>query len=108
MLRNCSERSFQFLDFVVLLEKLLEKHRVYLIVTNTVGFSLFVAHNEIGIHLFHVFSHQTKLLCAPRIDLLLVIKADWFKRIERFAGLLHWLNLVLKSLGGCTRAKFAG
>ena len=43
----------QFLDFAMLFEELIEQHRVHLIVAHAVGLSIFVAHDEIRIHLGH-------------------------------------------------------
>jgi hypothetical protein len=43
----------QFLDFAMLFEELIEQHRVHLILAHAVGLSIFVAHDEIGIHLGH-------------------------------------------------------
>jgi hypothetical protein len=41
----------KFLDFAILLEELIEQHRVHLILAHAVGLSIFVAHDEIRIHL---------------------------------------------------------
>jgi len=64
----------QLLHFAVLFEKLIEQHRIYLIVTNAVRLSFFVAHYEIGIYLFHILGHKSQLACACRINLLSVRK----------------------------------
>ena len=43
------------------LEELVEQHRVYLVVADAVGFSFFVAHHQVRIHLLHIFGHKPKL-----------------------------------------------
>jgi hypothetical protein len=43
--------------FTVLLEELIEQHRVHRVVAYGVDFALFVAHHEVGIHLFNVLGH---------------------------------------------------
>ena len=45
----------------MLFEKLVEQHRVHLVVPNALGFSLFVTHDEVGTNLVDVFSHESKL-----------------------------------------------
>ena len=42
--------SFQVLHLMALFKELIEQHRVHLIVTYAVGFSFFVAHNQIRIY----------------------------------------------------------
>ena len=80
----------------MLFEKLVKQHRVHLVVAHTVGFSFFVAHDQIRIHLFYVFGHKSELRCACRINLFLVAEGDRLKRKERFAGLSIGLMSSLK------------
>src|SRR5206468_11188782 len=72
---------------------------------NGVDFALFIAHHQIGIHLGHFLSHQTELLHALGVKLLLVAERDWFKREDRIARIAHRLDLLLKACRGCCDAK---
>src|SRR5205807_3609466 len=61
-----------------------------------------IASHQSGVHFFHLFSHETKLRSAFRVNLVLVAEADRFERENRFAYLVHGLDLVLETLrGGC-------
>src|SRR5436190_15380925 len=109
----CDSR-FQFLNLLslllhsaVLLQKFVKQHRVHLVVAHAVGFSFFIAHHQVSVHLFHLFGHKSELRCACCIDFLLVTVGDWFQRKERFASLFHWLNLLFKPSRGSHGAKFA-
>src|SRR5215471_5055029 len=86
-------------------QELVEQHRVYLIVTHAVRFSLFVVHDQSRIHLFHIFSHQPQLWIAFGIDFLLVMKYDRLKRKEYFARPLHRFNFFLEPPRRDDRAK---
>src|SRR5947209_5623191 len=81
----------------MLFEKLVEQHRVHCLVAHAVGLAFFVAHQEIRIHFFHVLGHQSELWNALRVYPFLVMERDWLKRKERFAGPLHWLNLLFEA-----------
>jgi hypothetical protein len=56
-IRNC---GFQFLHLPVLFEKLVEQHRVHLVVAHAVRFTFFIAYYEIRIHLLNVFRYQAQ------------------------------------------------
>ena len=96
-LRNC--RSL-LLHGAVLLEKLIEQHRVDLLVADRVGFSFFVHCYQRRIHLCYFFSNQTKLGDVGLI--VLVVEGHRFKRENRFTGLVHGVNILLEPLGGDT------
>ena len=89
----------------MLFEKLVEQHRVDLLVAHSVELALRVADHQIGIDLFHILGHQPKLRDALRINLVFVAECDWLQRVERFAGLAHRPNLILepRRRGACTQ-----
>src|SRR5205823_13790990 len=60
---------------------------------------------QIGIYLFHVLGYQPKLRDAFGVKLLLVAKGDWFERVNRFARLVHRLDVLLKTGRGAFRAQ---
>ena len=65
LLRESRLEIFALLfDFAVLFEEFIEQHGVHLIVADTVGFSFFVAHDQIRIHFVNVFGHKSELRCA--------------------------------------------
>src|SRR5262249_8502494 len=84
----------------MLFEKLVEQHRIHLVVAHTVRFSFLVAHDEVRIDLFDILGDESELRCACRIKLLLVAEANWFKCKERFAEFVHWLDVFLITIGG--------
>src|SRR5205085_2932681 len=84
-----------FLHLAVLFEELIEQHRVHLVVTHAVGFSLFVAYHQIRIDRLHLLGHQPKLWNPLRVYSLLVSEGDRFESKERFTGVVHWLDLIL-------------
>src|SRR6266487_2647461 len=91
----------------MLFEKLIEQHRVHLVVAHAVSVSFFITHHQVSLHLFHLFGHKSELRCTRCIDFLLVTESDWFQRKECFASLFHWFNLVFKASRGGRRAKLA-
>jgi len=60
-----------FLHGAVFFKKLIQQHRVHRFVANRVSFSVSVAGHQIGIHLFHVLSHEAKLRDAIRVEVVL-------------------------------------
>ena len=95
--KSC-DRRFQLLSLFVCFEEFIEQHRVHLIVTHAVGFSFFVAHDQVRVHFFNVFGHKSELWCACRINVFLVAERDRFKLKECFAGFIHWPNIFFKAL----------
>src|SRR2546426_7547280 len=89
-------------------EELVEQHRVHRLVAHGVDLSFGVASHEIGVDLFHVFSHETKLRDAIGVNLLLVAETPWFKRKDGFARLVDGLDLIFETLRGGCRAKLTG
>src|SRR5215471_6249300 len=49
-------RALFFYKRFMLFEKLVEQHRVHLLVAHAVGLSFFIAHHKIRIHLLHILS----------------------------------------------------
>src|SRR5262249_47905725 len=98
---------FQLLYFAVLLEELVEQHRVHRFVTHGESFPLVVADHQIRIYLFPVLSHQAKLRRSLRIDFLLVAERNGLEREDRFAGFVHRLNTLFVFSGELTRAELA-
>src|SRR5439155_1756008 len=97
---HCRECSFQFLHLPVLFEKLVKQHCVHRVVAHSVGFSLFVTHDQIGVHSFHLFGHEPELRYASRINFLLVTEGNGFERKDRFARVVHRLDGFLETLRG--------
>src|SRR4029077_3056372 len=56
-------------------------------------------------HFLHLFSHQSKLRCACRINLLFVTEGDRFEGQKRFAGAVHRFDLLLEALRGSRDAE---
>src|SRR4029077_16262632 len=69
------------------------------------GFSFLITHDQVGIHLLHFLSYEAELRCARWINVLLVAEANWFERKNRFAGPLHWLDVVFEPRRGGNCAK---
>ena len=51
------DSRFKFFHLAMLLEKLIEQHRVHRFITNRVGFAFCVPRHEVRVHLLHFFSH---------------------------------------------------
>jgi len=89
----------------VFFEELVEQHRVHRLVAHSVNFPLTVASHQSGIDLFHFLGHEAKLRDAFGIKLVLVAEGDRFERENRFARLVHRLDVVLETLRGKYRAE---
>src|SRR6266545_3340931 len=96
-----------FFDFAMLFEEFVEQHRVYRVVTHGINLTILVAHHQVRIDRFHVLGNQPKLWNPLRVYPLFVTERNRFERKERFAGVVHCLNLLFKSPRGSRRAKFA-
>src|SRR6266480_5450297 len=77
------------------LDKLVQQHRVHRVVAHGIGAAVGGMSHQIRVHLFHFFSHQAELCRPRRVSLFAVVERDRFKRKDRFAGFIHWLDLVL-------------
>jgi len=62
----------------MLFEKFVQQHCVHLVITHAVGFSFFVAYNQVMIYLLHFFSYEPELRCAFWINLFFVAESDGF------------------------------
>ena len=91
----------------MLFEEFVKQHRVHLIVAHGIRFSFLVAHDQIGIYVFHIFGHKTKLrfAIAFRINPPLITKANWLERKERLAGFVDWLDFIFEPAGRGTGAE---
>src|SRR5215469_13223929 len=90
---------------LVLFEELIEQHRIHLVVTHAVRLAFFVAHHQVGIHLFYLLGDESELGYLCRINLLFVTKANRSECKERFASVVHGLDVFLKSSRGRHRAE---
>ena len=99
MVASCSSH------FAVLFEELVEQHRVHRFVAHGVRLALLVAGHQIGIHLFHVLSHEAELRDALGVKLVLVAEGHRFERENRFARFVHRFDLVLETRRGSDRAE---
>src|SRR6266480_6681493 len=86
-------------DLAMLLEKLVEQHRVHHFVVHAFGLPLGIACYESGIHLGYFLSNQAKGRRLGRIELLLIAVAGWFEPVERFTGSLHRFDFLLVTSG---------
>src|SRR5436190_16493799 len=96
-----SDCRFLFLNLAILflaprvfLEKLVKQHCVDLLVANGFGLAFRVAPNQIGIHFGHFLRDQSKGNRLRLIILFVIAEADRLKRIDRFTGFVHWLNVM--------------
>ncbi len=78
----------------MLLEELVEQHRVDLLVAHRFRLAHGIAPHQIRIYLGHFLSDQSKGDRLRRIILFVVTEADWFERVDRFAGFVHRLDIV--------------
>jgi hypothetical protein len=104
LLLLCDGR-FLLLVLAMLLEKLIEQHRVHRFIAHTLRLALIVASHQSGVYLFHFLSHETELRDALGVKLMLVAKGHRFQRKNRFARLVHRFDPVLETLGGNDRAE---
>ena len=89
----------------MLFEKLVDQHRVHLIIAYAVWLSVLVMHHQVRIDLFHILRDESELLCAGRINLLLVSKGNRFQPEECFTDFIHRLDVLLETLRGWSHAK---
>ena len=93
------------LHFAVFFEELVEQHRVHRLVAHGVDLTLLIASHQSGVHLFYLLGHQPKLRDALRVKVVFVAEGHRFERENRFARLVHGLDLVLETLRGNYRAE---
>src|SRR5437660_11464756 len=89
----------------MLFKEFVQQHRVYRLVWNGKNLSLGVTSHQSGVDLFHFLGHEAKLRDGIGIEGFLVVEGDRFKREDRFARLVHWLDLILESLRRDDRAQ---
>ena len=82
----------------MLFEKLVEQHRVHLIVAHAVRFSFFIMHDQVGIHLLYFLRDEAKLLSAFGLDIRFVTEGYWPKRQQHLTRVAHGLNNLLETL----------
>src|SRR5262249_58407865 len=83
----------------------IEQHRVYSVVPHRVRFALFVASNQIGVHLFDLLGNEAKLRDPRGVKVMLITEGHRFERENRFARLVHRFDLVLETLRRDDRAQ---
>ena len=66
----------ELLDFAVLFEKLVEKHRVHCVLANAVDLAILVANYEVWIDCSDLFGQQPKLRCFGLVALVLKLLGD--------------------------------
>src|SRR5438552_2694837 len=89
----------------MLLEELIEQHRVHRLVAHAVRLASLIACHQGRVHFLHLLGHQAKLRDTIRIKLFLIMEGDRLERENRFARLVHRLNRVLEKRRGYGRAK---
>ena len=75
-------------------EKLVEQHRVHLLVAHAVGLSIFVAHDQVGVYLFHFLGHKAKLRAPAGSIFFFVAERNRLKRKERLARFADRFDLL--------------
>ena len=101
-----SNRGLQVFDFLMLLEELVEQHGVDRVGADGNDFSFGIAHCQIGVYLGHILGDEPKHLYMGWINIAVVAEGDRFKSVKRFAGVAHWLDVVLMASRGSDEAKF--
>ena len=81
----------------MLLEELVEQHRVDVLVAHGRDFTILVLHHEVGIHCGHLLGNQTVL--GPAVLIGVVFEGHRLERQNGFAGLVHRLNVVFEAPG---------
>src|SRR6266705_800546 len=84
----------------MLLEELVQQHRVHRFVADRVGLPLAVSSHQVRVDLFHLLGHKAELRDAVRVKLVLVTEGYRFERENRFARLVHRFDCILESLRG--------
>ena len=82
----------------MLFKKLVEQHRVHLVIAHAVGLSFLVADYKVRIHLLYILSHESELRFACWINLFLVMEGNRRECEQRLAGAVHRLNVFLEAL----------
>jgi hypothetical protein len=77
LLLEAHNHGFLLLVLSVLFEKLVQQHRVYLVVADAVRFSFFVSDHQIGIYLFYFLCNQAELRRAFGIEVFLVVEGNY-------------------------------
>src|SRR4029077_13658695 len=95
------------LDSPMLLQKLVQQHRVHRFVANGVRLSIAITSHQIRIHSCHLLSHQSKLQHTFWINLPFVTKSHRLEAENCLACIVHWFNFVLETCGGGQRAELA-
>jgi hypothetical protein len=105
---------FLFLDlrfllfvFAMLLEELVEQHRVHGFVADGFRFAISIRGYKVRVDIGNFFGDQAKRERMRAINLLLIAEADWLKPIEDFAGLFDRLDLFFVATGGSERPDLA-
>src|SRR6266576_3994998 len=96
----------QLLNFFVLLDELVEQHRVDLLATDRVGLAFFVHRYQSGVHFCYFFSYQAKLGRVRCV--VLVVEGHWFQREDCFTGRIHRVNVLLEPLRRHTNTQLTG
>src|SRR4029453_5929036 len=80
----------------MLFEKFVKQHRIYRFVAYAKEIAIFVAHDKVGVNLSYVFGDQTKL--RRIFGVAFVMEDHRLECPDGFAGIIHWSNIVLKTL----------
>src|SRR5438105_12290931 len=91
----------------MLLEKLIEQHRVHSFVAHRAELALGVVGHQIRIYLRHLFGHQAELRDAGLIQLRLVMEGDWTQGQDRLTGSGHISDVGFETPRGEKHAQLA-
>src|SRR5690242_16611260 len=75
-------------------EELVEQHRVNGGVFHTLDLPFSIADCQVGINLLYILGDQAIIEVLIWVDLLLVAISDGLQRVERFARVLHWFDVL--------------
>src|SRR5215211_1791783 len=95
-----SDLRLLFLNLFVLLEKLIQQHRVDLLIPYGLDLAFLIVTDQIRVHLLDVFRDEPEHWRAFGIKLFFVAKADRLEREEHFTRLIHRFDLFLESARG--------
>ena len=90
----------------MLFKKLVEQHRVHRVVANGVDLAVLVTLDKVWVHGGYFLGDQSKLWRVCFVAL--VVKRHRLQRQDRFAGGVHWLNLLFEPTRRTDRGELTG
>ena len=101
-----ADRGLLFFNLAVLLEELIEQHRVHRVVTHGVDLAVLIPHHQVRIDLRYFLGDKPIL---RRVCLVaLVVERHRVEAKDSFAGFLHGFDLLFEPARGANRAQLIG